>query len=751
MKKIKPYKKQAAKPGTQKTKPTTSSGNNKPSYYLKPGKKFMWISLFLMILITFIAYSPSLRNTFTNWDDESYVTDNMTYKKVSLETMKDLFIGKNKFQAGNYHPLTMISHAIDYQLGKIKIFRDFGKKMRKNEIVVKKYKDEPIVSIMNNIFLHLFNCLLLFWLIYRLSDKFWLSMITAALFALNPMHVESVSWIAERKDLLYTFFFLVSLIFYVKFVNVKSRSLYILSLLFFIFSLFSKGQAVTLSLCLILIDYFKGRKLKSREVILEKLPFFALSLIFGIVAIIAQHSSEAIQEIGRYGMGTKALFAANNFTEYLLRLAVPVNLAAIHPYPPGNLPISGKFYLNALLCLVFFVLFIFAILKHKKEAVFGMGFYLVNIFLLLQILAVGGAIMAERYTYVSSIGFSFIIGSGFCQIIEKKQKLAPLVFSAMLVYLTTLSVLTYGQTKVWRNSYTLMSNTVIRHPDSVMGLLNLGSAERDMGHFSEAVDHLNAAASMLKTFPMLFITRGGALRELGRNKEAVEDFTQAILLKPKRYWLAQSYHSRGVSEFKLGMMQEALHDYNLSIQLDTTRAEFYINRARLFGNINHTDSAIIDASKAVRLEPENGEYIGTKGAIHYLRREYEKALTDYNTALKIDPTNPTAYLNRGILMIDRKEYKAAIEDFTNALQIQPSLSEAYLNRALCKKNLNDFENSVNDYNMAISLNPNFGLAYFQRALLNIQRKKFISVCSDLKLAMNLGVGGCEPYISNYCK
>ena len=751
MKKRKPQKTPTSRQTYTQVKQTISSGANITWAYLNPGKGFIKISLFLLILITFIAYSPSLRNTFTNWDDESYVTDNHTYKNVSLQTLRDLFIGKYKFQAGNYHPLTMVSHAIDYQLGRVKMIREFGRNMRKHEMVVKAYDEEPIISILNNILLHLANCLLLFCLIFKLTHKYWLSLITVALFALNPMHVESVVWIAERKDLLYTFFFFISLLFYLKFTDKKRWGFYVLSILFFVLSLCSKGQAVTLALCLVLIDYFKGRKLFNRNVILEKLPFFVLSLIFGMLAIYAQQSSEALQEIGRYGPGTKMLFAANSFITYLIKLIVPLNLAAIHPYPPGNLPVPGRFYLNAIICVAFFILFIYAIRKHKKNVVFGMGFYLVNIFLLLQILGVGGAMMAERYTYVASVGFSFIIGSGFYQILEKKRKLAVFILPLMFIYLVILSFLTYAQTKVWRNSYTLMSNTVRVHPDAVMGLFNLGSAERDMGRNEEAVQHLNSAIEMYNTFPKLFIIRGGALRELGYDKKAIEDFTQAIKLKPQTYWLAQSYHSRGVSEYKLGMMKEALHDYNVSIKMDTSRAEFFINRARLFGSINRTDSAIIDINRALSLDPENYEYIGTRGAIHYLCKEYDKALIDYKAALKINPDYPTAYLNRGILYLDRKDYPAAIEDFSNAIKFNESSSESYLNRALCKKNMKDFENSARDYDKAISLNPNFGLAYYQRALLNIERKSPASVCSDMKEAMKLGVAGCAMYVSLYCK
>jgi len=316
-------KKPEGKLSDDRTIVATSSSNS----WLK------WVLIGGILILSYIAFSGSLKNNFTNWDDKSYVVDNELLKQPIGDCVKYFF---STFHSGNYHPLTMIVYAMEYHSAKL----------------------NPEIYHAVNLFLHLMNVLLVFWFIYLLSGKkLEVAAIVSLFFGIHPMHVESVAWIAELKDVLYSFFFLGGLIAYCKFVSDagnKRGFLYIIVLFLFILSCLSKPAAVVFPVVLLLIDYYMKRRFRF-DVLIEKLPFFILAIGFGLINIKAQQSSISVVESHTVLQGF--LFASFGMIDYILKLFLPINLSPLYPFPDTNGgQLSMIYYLSPFIAILLFFL-----------------------------------------------------------------------------------------------------------------------------------------------------------------------------------------------------------------------------------------------------------------------------------------------------------------------------------------------------------------------------------------------------------
>src|SRR6266571_3392951 len=274
-------------------------------------RSFKRTVLFLAVtlVLTVLSFSPSLDNGFTNWDDPGYVLENYSIRDLSQKNVANVF---TSYLQGNYHPLTVLSYAVEYKF----------------------FQLDPKIYHITNLLLHVLNTTFVFWLIRLLTGRLETAAITAVLFGIHPLHVESVAWISERKDVLFSLFYLGSLISYVlSLTKVQDRVRYlIMSLVLFILSLLSKGVAVTLPLVLLLIDYYFKRTF-TKKIFIEKIPFFLLSIGFGVIAILAQKSEGAIQTMTTYPFYDRLLIASYGIVTYLFKIFVPQQLSAFYPYP----------------------------------------------------------------------------------------------------------------------------------------------------------------------------------------------------------------------------------------------------------------------------------------------------------------------------------------------------------------------------------------------------------------------------------
>jgi tetratricopeptide (TPR) repeat protein len=574
--------------------------------------------LILIILISFFAYFPVLQNGLLEWDDYGYIKNNPLIYSINLN---DIFSHNVMW---NYHPLTILILAIEYQF--------FGLNATGYHAV--------------NLLLHLLNVVLVFYAVLLLSDKVEVALVASLLFGIHPIHVESVAWVAELKDLLYTFFFLASYIFYLKYMKIQQRKFYVFALLLFSASLLSKAMAASLPVILVLTDYFKERKI-NRKTLLEKAPFFLLAITLGVIAVFAQGDSVATQDLG-FSVFQRIVFACYGFITYLAKLLLPINLSAFYPYPILNSGVIPLEYYVYVLFVLGIAVYVFYSLRFSKKIFFSLGFFTVTILLVLQLLPVGNAIMADRYSYIPSIGIFYLIGEGLTLLWNKKQKLVTIVLISAFTVL--FSVKTYARCGVWSSDLSLWNDVI----------------------------------SQFQTAPIAYNNRGLAFLNEKSYDRALEDFNKAINLYPN-YTLA--YINRGNVLRDQHMYNEALSDYNKAIELEPTFHKTYFNRGTLFLKNEKSDDALCDFNKAIDLNPSYTEAYINRGLLFMNEKKYDRALADYNKAIDLNPNYIDAYINRGNLFSMENRYEEAVDNFSKAILLKPNGAIAFYNRGLTEYRL----------------------------------------------------------------
>jgi protein O-mannosyl-transferase len=652
-----------------------------------------WFWAVAISLVTLILYVPVFDFDFVNWDDDRYVTDNPYITDLSWENIRFFF---TDIYFSMYLPVTLLTYAIDYHFSGM---------------------DASIYHITSVVF-HLFNTALVFWFIYKLmkmvKNKFALmyAIIVATLFGIHTIHVESVAWIAERKDVTYTFFYFICLLFYLQYIRTAQIKHLLLSLLMFFLSLISKAQAMPLAVVLILIDYFLKRDILSKKVIFEKVPFFVLAIIFGIIAILATRQ-EGASSNAALPFHEKIVYGAYSLTTYVIKMIVPYKLSAIYPYPEkpgGNIQLIYYFYLlpaSALLASI--VLF----WKKLRPVVFGIGFYVVNIFIVLQIFAYHNFIIADRYTYVSSVGIYLLFGF----IYEKLAKKKYLKYGFLFIFILSVAVLfavTRNRQQVWENSLTLWEDVRSKHPNVI-------------------ISYYNAANHKMKT---------------GKLKEAIKDYNIAIEKNPE-YIGALS--NRGICHARLNNVRKAIADFNRVIELDSTFRDVYSNRGNARVMLGDLKGAVKDYSKAIKLKPGFTDAYFNRGLAYNKLQKWKLAINDFSNVLSQQPEYKNAHYSRGLAYSNMNENDLAIRDFTKAISLNNKNIDAYYNRGVIFERNGRIEQAIKDYSAVISINPKIALPYFRRALGYQRLGQIDEACQDFNMASQLGMKAANEYINKICK
>jgi hypothetical protein len=501
----------------------------KPSAPAK--QKLNWLFPVIVLVLAAIVYFPSLKNGFTNWDDQEYVIENPLINKVDVKAEFS-----REFM-GNYHPLTMLTLSYDNHSGKL----------------------EPGTYHLTNLIFHLLASLLAFLFVFSLTGSNAIAFITSLLFAIHPMHVESVAWVSERKDVLYAAFLLAALWIYTKYISDPAGKVkwYLIFSVLFLGSLLSKAQAVVFPVLCLLIDHFKDRRI-DRKTLLEKIPLFAISLFFGFKAIHAQQTFEAIQDSNLYSYGDRILFSGYGLFTYLWKLIAPVQLSAFYPYPikdGGAFP--PVFYITPILSAAI-VFLVWRYFRKDKMVVFGGLFFLFSIALVLQILPVGGAVIADRYTYIPYIGLFMVIGHFLVKFFNAGPgKMSPNGFAIMGVAALVFSVLSWHRIGIWKDSVTLWEDAVSKSTISPKIYNNLGNAYCADKQYAPALTALNRSLELKSDYDQGHYNRGLVFYYMGKNKEAIDDYTAAITINPK---LKQAYFNRAGSYYYTHQYQAALND-----------------------------------------------------------------------------------------------------------------------------------------------------------------------------------------------
>jgi protein O-mannosyl-transferase len=549
------------------------------SYYRLQFKKY-WL-LGAILIITILAYLPVLNAGFVNLDDNGYIYENPDIISGGVASIFHFF---THFYVGHYLPVTMLSFKIDHLI--------FGQNAHGYHFV--------------NLLFHLLNCCLLFIFILKLFKNKMIAVIVAALFALHPIHVESVAWISERKDVLYVFFLLWASLFYVKHISVGSNRKYLLFSLFaFLLALLSKSAAVIFPFILILIDLITKRNF-NKKLIWEKIPFFMLSVFFAILTLYSQDVGGKGSEVfARFTGFDKLIFIFYAFGFYIVKLFMPVNLSAFHPFPdPLNGILPDSFYLSIFTTIIFLSILIWLIYKSFKKKnmtliLFGMLFYFFTTILYLY-LPVGRVVVAERFSYLSYTGL-FLIFAIFINWLTTKSKsrvINRIILISVVLVTLCLSFLSYQRTLVWRNGVALWENVLSVYPTDPVANKSLADAFTGYKNYTLALDYYKKAIKYDPSYTEAYYNMGNMNLKNNNLFQAINDYSKALELNPK---LADGYINRGNARAQLNDLSAAIDDYSQAIKYNPAKVEAYINRGSSWYLLKNQKNACSDWQLAANL------------------------------------------------------------------------------------------------------------------------------------------------------
>lgn len=607
-----------------------------------------------LVLITFVVYIPSLYNGFVGWDDNTYIVYNPHICSINPTFLKWAF---TTFHFSNWHPLTWVTYAIDYALWGL----------------------DPSGYHLANIVLHSINTLLVILLTTQLlynnretqsdggaaiPDKRIITAagLTGALFGLHPLHVESVAWVSERKDVLYAFFYLLSLLYYLRYAKGEPgiaaqkipflRTLhrhYGLALFFFLCALMAKPMAVTLPLVLIIFDWYPLKRLgrgTSGRVILEKFPFVLLSIGSSIITIYAQHLGGSMKSFIELPLLPRLLTGVKSLVAYLSNMFFPGNLSPFYPHPKSVMTAN-------LFSLEYFIPFLIvigitatSIIVLKKQPIFAAAwtYYIVTLLPVLGIVQVGGQAMADRYTYLPSLGPFLLIGIGIEKLVDDWSPRGlsefarnALTLSVGLLFVASLSAMTIKQIPIWKDGETLWSRVIALYPEASISYHSRGVYYRDLGQYDKAIEDFSRWIAISPDDYIPYTNRAFTYVKLGRPEDALRDARKIVELDPRS---SKTYSLRGKLYSMLGQYNEALKDYSKALQLTSDQAELYNSRGNIHVKVGLLGEAINDYTQAIKLSRvPRQEYYHNRSIAHKMLGHEKEALEDFARAGN-NRTNP---------------------------------------------------------------------------------------------------------------
>ena len=579
------------------------------------------------MVATLALYNPVNRHPFVNYDDDRYVTENPHVRNgVTWDTITWAFAA---MEQGNWHPLTWLSHALDYQL----------------------FHQNAAGHHLTSLLIHAANAVLLFLLLIYATGRDGPSLFVAALFALHPINVESVAWVAERKNVLSTFFFFAALLAYCWYARKPDWRRYLVFAGLFVFGLMSKPMIITLPFVLLLLDYWPLGRIQGglagtpptaqaplSRLVIEKLPLVALSAASAVVTMQAQKAGGAVRSTAQFSLGVRLENAVVAYATYLWKMIWPAHLAPLYPHP-GNSLAAWQVLLSALVLLA--VTGVVLRFRAKRYLLTGWLWFLGTLVPVIGLVQVGDQAMADRYAYITLIGIFVIIAWGVADLADTcKVGLSARIIPAGCVLLA-LSFVTYRQLGYWSSNYDLWTHALAVTDRNFIAQNNLGGALLLLGKPDEAYSHFQAAAEINPNDPMSRSNLGAYLQEHGRLAEAMEQYNRTISLTSDAGLLAATYSNLGTAYRKLGEDEKARENYDQALRLNPNQATAYLGRGELLEKQNQLGDAIRDYSKSVELRPTDRGFMLLGHALESAGRRPE-ALAAYQAALRLSPELPEA-------------------------------------------------------------------------------------------------------------
>ena len=550
-------------------------------------KKFRLPIFLTLALLTFVVYLPVRNHEFVRYDDDVYVTNNSEVQSgLSWQGVKWAFVTDH---GANWHPLTWLSLMLDCEL--------FGVKPGHLHLV--------------NVLFHIANTLLFFIVFNRMTKALWQSAFVAALFALHPLHVESVAWIAERKDVLSTLFWLLTMLAYVRYVERSSAGRYILALVFFALGLLAKPMLVTLPFVLLLLDYWPLNRLNSKLVrrspgeggfsirnsIIEKLPFFFLSILSSVITFLVQQKGGAVFATDIVPFDVRLANAICSYFVYIEKMFWPVRLAVLYPYSINGIPLV-KVLLSAAILVLITVLVLYNY-RRRKYLIVGWLWYLGTLVPVIGIVQVGVQAFADRYTYVPLTGLFIICAFASADLLKDIPFKKYILATSATIILLACTVFTTVQLIYWKDSGLLFERALAVTENNVHILNNYGNALGAMGRYEEATKVLEQAVRGLPDSYEIRNNYGKALQNLGKLDEAIEQYQIALKIEPTADF---ARYNLSVALAAKGNFDAAIEQCRIVLAARPNDAEMHTHLGSLLQNQGKLDQAIESYKKALQID-----------------------------------------------------------------------------------------------------------------------------------------------------
>ncbi len=583
----------------------------------------IWFVYLVLTVIILAVYWRVHKFGFVNYDDNQFVYQNE--RIVSGLTFDNVAYFFTHSHAGHWQPLTALTHMLDCEL--------YGLNAGGHHVT--------------NLIIHVVNTLLLLTLLRRQTGALWPSVFAAAVFGLHPVHVESVAWVTERRDVLSTLFLILTIAAYFRYVKKPNTERYVPVLLLFALGLMSKPMLVTLPFVLLLLDYWPLGRLEFSRVNLcrlmrEKIPLFVLSGISCAITVVVQTNVGTVAPVRGLGLYARFSNAIVSYVRYIGKMLWPIDLAVFYPHPGDKLPLW--LVLGAAVVLAGVSVWVVKVSNKHKYLLTGWFWYIGTLVPVIGLVQVGSQSMADRYTYIPSIGLLFIVAWGANDLLGKwKYKQVVLGLSAFAA-LTILTVLTWFQVGYWRDSFTLFDHAV------------KATEENDVAYNN----------------------RGTIYYEKGEYDMAIADYNKAVAISP-RY--IEAYYNRAKVYNATKQYELAISDYSKAIEINPKLTEAYINRGSIYKTTGQYALAISDYDKAIELNPTLAEAYNNRGAAYYAKGEYALAISDYSKAIELKPDFAWAYFNKANACEIAGRAKEAVEAYKGFIQYAPAQHAPYIERS----------------------------------------------------------------------
>jgi protein O-mannosyl-transferase len=702
---------------------------------------------------------------FVTLDDDVYVTANTHVRGgLTLEDLRWAFTSVG--YAGYWHPVTWISHMLDVQL--------FGMRPGPAHVV--------------NLLLHVANTILLYLVLFRMTKARWRSAFVAALFAWHPLRVESVAWVAERKDVLSTFFWMLTIGAYLRYLERPTLGRYLLIFLALALGIMAKPMLVTVPFTFLLLDYWplcrfdpvgaraettalqrdreekkprKRRTASSTEGVLraeesalqpyqwksiipllaEKLPLFALAALSTVIMFVTQQRAEAVVSILTVPLGGRVATALIAYCAYIRDMFWPAHLMALYPHP-GSWPLSAT--IPAALVLAAITAVVVRAARRFPYLLSGWLWYAGTLVPVVGIVQIGPQARADRFTYMPLVGLFIIVAWGVNDLSKKWPYRRHVLAAASAVVLSCLFVATVIQVGYWRDSMTLYNRALSIAPANPLILNNRGALYSDLHAYSQALADFNESIALVPDFKVPYVNRSFVWNALGNYQQALADANRGIGIDPRN---KLAYCNRGFIYDTLHDYTQGIRDFDKAIELDPGYADAYRNRGFAYGALGDYAQAMKDVEKGFELDPGNPDNYNKRGTLYAATRNFTRAVQDFDKMIEIAPGSAVGYYNRALVYSTTQDFARAIADFGRAAQADPRYVNAYVGRGEAYMALHDYARAVNDFSQAVAIAPQYADAYYELGVASERAGDTAQALAAFRQAAMLGSEAAKKALS----